>query len=204
PGVGTSAGPYRLVERIGYGGMGVVYRAERDDGHFAQTVAIKLVRTGVVTPDLLQRFRAERQILARLQHDGIARLLDGGVTREGVPYLAMEHVSGLPITAHCDTAGLSIEERLRLFLRVCSAVHFAHQNLVVHRDLKPSNILVTADGSVKLLDFGIAKLLDAGTDVAGAVTGTMLPVLTPDYASPEQVRGEPVTTSTDLYALGLL
>ena len=202
PGAGSVIGPYRLIERIGHGGMGVVYLAERCDGEFEQTVAIKLVRGAFVTPALIRRFRAERQILATLQHDGIARLLDGGVTPDGVPWLAMEHVTGLPITEHCDRTRMSVEQRLRLFQRVCSAVHYAHQNLVVHRDLKPSNILVTDDGTVKLLDFGIAKLL--GEAVDGETASTVLQAMTPDYASPEQVRGEPVTTATDQYALGLL
>lgn len=202
PAAGTVVGPYRLIERIGHGGMGVVYLAERCDGEFEQTVAVKLVRGTFVTPALIRRFRAERQILATLQHDGIARLLDGGVTPDGTPWLAMEHVTGLPITEHCDREKLSIELRLRLFRRVCGAVHYAHQNLVVHRDLKPSNILVTPDGAVKLLDFGIAKLLDEAAEDAAA--GTIFQAMTPDYASPEQVRGEPVTTATDQYALGLL
>jgi eukaryotic-like serine/threonine-protein kinase len=201
--VPASLGAYRLIEQIGRGGMGVVYRAERADGQYTRTVAIKLVRTDFASPDLPQRTRAERQILARLEHANIARLLDGGVTDDGSPYLVMEHVSGRPITEHCDAVCMGIEERLRLFQVVCRAVHYAHQNLVVHRDLKPSNILVTAGGDVKLLDFGIAKLLDPGDLDHGATTRTAM-LMTPDYASPEQVRGEPVTTATDVYALGLL
>ncbi len=198
-----NVGPYRLIEQIGHGGMGVVYRAERADGQYTQTVAVKLVRTDFVSPDLVQRSRSERQILARLEHASIARLLDGAVADDGSPYLVMEYVSGRPITEHCDAACLTIDERLRLFQIVCRAVHYAHQNLVVHRDLKPSNILVTADGQVKLLDFGIAKLIAAGEDDAPN-TGTLLSLMTPDYASPEQVRGESITTATDVYALGLL
>lgn len=203
-GVGMRLGPYRLLERIGRGGMGEVYRAERVDGHYKQTVAVKVVRAGFVTPELLRRFRAERQILARLQHANIARLLDGAVGEDGLPYLAMEYVAGRPIVEYCDAARLSIEQRLRLFVDVCSAVQYAHRNLVVHRDLKPSNILVTADGDVKLLDFGIAKLLAADDDGGLTATQTALPRLTPEYAAPEQVRGQPVTTATDIYALGLL
>jgi eukaryotic-like serine/threonine-protein kinase len=196
------AGPYRLLERIGRGGMGEVFRAERDDGQYTQTVAIKVIRAGFVTPELLRRFRAERQILARLQHAGIARLLDGAVADDGQPYLAMEYVAGRSITDYCDAARLGVEARLHLFRSVCDAVQYAHRNLVVHRDLKPSNILVTADGVVKLLDFGIAKLLAEADD--GAAPTRTLPVLTPEYAAPEQVRGQPVTTATDVYALGLL
>ena len=198
----SAVGPYRLIEQIGHGGMGVVYRAERADGQYTQTVAVKLVRTDFASPDLVQRSRSERQILARLEHASIARLLDGAMAEDGSPYLVMEYVSGRPITEHCDAACLTIDERLRLFQIVCRAVHYAHQNLVVHRDLKPSNILVTADGQVKLLDFGIAKLI--ATDDDTATTRTLLPLMTPDYASPEQVRGESITTATDVYALGLL
>lgn len=201
--IGTQVGSYRLVERIASGGMGVVYRAERADGHYTQTVAVKLLRSGLVSRELLQRFRAERQALARLDHAAIARLLDGGVAASGVPFLAMEFIEGKPITGHCDDSNLTIERRLRLFQAVCRAVHHAHQNLIVHRDLKPSNILVTESGEVKLLDFGIAKLLrpDAADP---AITASVLPLMTPEYASPEQVRGEPVTMATDVYALGLL
>ena len=197
-----SVGAYRLIEQIGHGGMGVVYRAERADGQYTQTVAIKFVRADFATADLVQRSRSERQILARLEHASIARLLDGAVAEDGSPYLVMEYVRGRPITEHCDDAHLTIDERLRLFQVVCHAVHYAHQNLVVHRDLKPSNILVTPDGQVKLLDFGIAKLM--ANDGEAATTTTALPLMTPDYASPEQVRGESITTSTDVYALGLL
>jgi serine/threonine-protein kinase len=201
--VPETVGPYRLIEQIGHGGMGVVYRAERADGQYTQTVAVKLVRTDFASPDLVQRSHSERQILARLEHASIARLLDGAVAEDGSPYLVMEYVSGRPITEHCDASCLTIDERLRLFQIVCRAVHFAHQNLVVHRDLKPSNILVTPDGQVKLLDFGIAKVIAAGGD-DDVASRTLLPLMTPDYASPEQVRGEAITTATDVYALGLL
>jgi tetratricopeptide (TPR) repeat protein/tRNA A-37 threonylcarbamoyl transferase component Bud32 len=199
--LGIQVGAYRLVELIGRGGMGEVYLAERADGEFQQRVAVKLLRAGLDSAQAIARFRAEREILARLEHPHIARLLDGGVTEEGLPFLAMEFVRGEPITHYCETKNLSIEERLRLFTDVCRAVDFAHRNLVVHRDLKPSNILVTERGEVKLLDFGIAKLLEEGA--AEAVTRTGL-LLTPEYASPEQVRGGGITTATDVYALGLL
>ena len=197
-------GPYRLVECIGRGGMGEVHRAERADGQYAQTVAVKLNRSGFVTPELGERFRFERQILARLEHPNISRLLDGSATEGGAPYLVMEYVEGRPIDEYCDGERASIERRLDLFRTVCRAVAHAHRNLVVHRDLKPSNILVTAEGEVKLLDFGIAKLLAPDGEAGGDLTRTLAPLMTPGYASPEQVRGEPVTTATDVYALGLL
>jgi serine/threonine-protein kinase len=197
-------GPYRLVEHIGRGGMGDVFRAERVDGEFTQTVAIKLLRTNTVTPEVLRRFRFERQVLARLEHAHIARLIDGALTPDGRPYLVMELVGGRPITAYCDEARLAIDARLALFRTVCGAVQYAHRHLIVHRDLKPSNILVTASGDVKLLDFGLAKLLAPDESVPANTTQTTSRVLTPDYASPEQVRGERITTATDVYALGLL
>lgn len=203
---GHRVGAYRLTERIGQGGMGEVYRAERFDGQFDQVAAVKLVRESRLGTSLDERFRVERQILARLEHPSIARLLDGGLTGEGRPYLVMEYVEGQPITTACDTAGWSLERRLELFCTVCRAVHYAHRNLIVHRDLKPSNILVTATGEVKLLDFGIAKLLpssESGEAEGAPHTHTSLP-LTPGYASPEQIRGEPVTTTTDVYSLGLV
>jgi serine/threonine protein kinase len=194
-----SVGHYQLCERVGEGGMGVVYRAVRATD-FQKQVAIKLVKPGMDTNFILRRFRHERQILARLDHPNIARLLDGGVTQDGRPYLAMEYVQGTPITEYCRQHQLTIPQRLELFLIVCSAVQYAHQNLLVHRDLKSSNILVTADGIPKLLDFGIAKLLEPNADA----TITSLRALTPECASPEQVRGEPVTTASDVYALGVL
>jgi eukaryotic-like serine/threonine-protein kinase len=197
-------GPYRVIAEIGQGGMGTVYLAERADGTFDQQVAIKVVR-GLLDQDRVRRFRAERQILASLQHPNIARLIDGGTTDEGWPYLVMEYVDGVPIDTYVTTAGLSLDARLRLFLIVCDAVGHAHRHLVVHRDIKPSNILVARDGTPRLLDFGIAKLLDEDeTAAAAARTLTGMRMLTPDYASPEQVRGEPVTTATDVYALGVL
>jgi eukaryotic-like serine/threonine-protein kinase len=200
--VGAQVGAYRLVELIGRGGMGEVYLAERADGEFQQVVAIKLLRAGFDNARAVARFRAEREILARLEHPHIARLLDGGVTGEGLPFLAMESVRGELITRFCGARKLPIEDRLRLFLDICRAVHFAHRSLVVHRDLKPSNILVSERGEVKLLDFGIAKLLEEEAGEAATRTGLLL--LTPEYASPEQVRGGGITTATDVYALGLL
>lgn len=202
---GRQLGPYRLLREIGRGGSGTVYLAERVDGEFDQQVAIKLLRRGLDTDELLARFRAERQILASLNHPNIARLLDGGATDDGRPYLVMEVVEGTPITEYCASRRLSIEERLELFMTVGQAVGHAHRNLIVHRDLKPSNILVTDDGTVKLLDFGIAKLLDApGSEHATPPTRTGLRLLTPEYASPEQILGDPITTAADIYQLGLL
>ncbi|MGH9464902.1 MAG: WD40 repeat domain-containing serine/threonine protein kinase, partial [Thermoanaerobaculia bacterium] len=204
--VGARIGPYRLVEELGRGGMGVVYLAERVDGQFEQRVALKLVKRGLDTEEVLARFRRERQILARLDHRAIARLFDGGATEDGRPYFAMEHVVGEPITVYCDGRRLSIEERLKLFRRVCEAVHHAHRHLVVHRDLKPSNVLVTAEGDLKLLDFGVAKLLGSGEEGQAPPTLTRvgLRAMTPEYAAPEQVLGNPVSTATDVYALGVV
>ncbi len=200
---GERVGPYRVIREIGRGGMGTVYLAERDDGTYEQTVALKLVRYRLASEDLLVRFLNERQVLAHLQHPNIARLLDGGRTDDGLPYFAMEYVDGRPINVYCDAERLSVRERLDLFLQIGRAVHHAHQNLIVHRDLKPDNLLVTDDGDVRLLDFGIAKLLDEATPRA-RLTRTGGQVMTPEYASPEQVRGEAVTTATDVYALGVL
>ena len=193
-------GPYRVLHSIGVGGMGEVWLAERADGEFEQRVAIK--QLAYPTPGLMQRFRQERQILAHLEHPSIARLIDGGVDAQGAPYLVMEYVEGVPVTAYVRTHTLDLAARLRLFLRVCEAVQYAHQNLVVHRDLKPSNILVTADGTPKLLDFGIAKVLATTGD--DAPTHTLARMLTPDYAAPEQFSGGAITTATDVYALGVL
>jgi eukaryotic-like serine/threonine-protein kinase len=193
-------GSYRVLRRLGVGGMGEVWLAERSDGEFEQRVAIKQV--AYPTPGLLHRFRQERQILARLEHPNIARLIDGGVAADGTPYLVMEYIEGVPITAYAFDKALDIPARLRLFLRVCEAVQYAHQNLIVHRDLKPSNIFVTVEGTPKLLDFGIAKVLTT-TDV-DAPTQTIARLLTPDYAAPEQFTGAPVTTATDVYALGVV
>jgi eukaryotic-like serine/threonine-protein kinase len=196
-------GVYRLLSEIGRGGMGVVYDAERDDGQFRRRVAIKIMRDDG-DPELRQRVLSERQILAALDHPDIARLLDGGVTDDGRPYLVMEHVDGLPIDVYCDRLRLTVRERLVLFCAMARAVEYAHRNLVVHRDLKPSNILVTPDGRLKLLDFGVAKLLNPWVHgEAPPVTRDRL-ALTPEYASPEQLRGEPVTTSSDVYSLGVV
>ena len=200
----ATVGPYRLVEEIGHGGMGVVYLAERDDGLFEQQVAVKVLPLTQATQQARQRFEAERRILARLEHSHIARLLDGGITEAGVPYLVMEYVAGQRIDDYCDARRLTIAERLRLFVQVGQAVAYAHSRLVIHRDLKPSNVLVTADGQVKLLDFGIAKLLDPDTEDLLPRTRTDARLMTPEYAAPEQVLGEPVTTATDVYALGVL
>jgi serine/threonine-protein kinase len=208
--LGRRIGVYRLTQLLGQGGMGAVYLAERDDAQYRQKVAIKLIRPGLQTADIVTRFRMERQVLARLQHPSIARLLDGGMTEEGLPYLVMEYVAGTPITRFCDAHRLPVAERLRLFRSVCQAVQFAHRNLIVHRDLKPSNILVVDSGSeepprIKLLDFGIAKLLDpAAVPASMPLTRAGMQLLTPEYAAPEQVRGEAITTATDVYALGVL
>jgi serine/threonine-protein kinase len=204
-GPGDRIGPYALVKLLGRGGMGSVYLAERADAEYSKQVAIKVVRAGMDSEEILARFWQERQILASLEHPNIARLLDGGTTPDGRPYLVMEYVDEESIDAYCERRKLSIDERLRLFQTVCAAVEHAHRNLVVHRDLKPRNILVTAAGEPKLLDFGIAKLLsplDGPADAAATRTG--LRPMSPEYASPEQVRGEPITTSTDVYALGLV
>lgn len=198
--IGRRIGVYRIVEEIGHGGMGEVYRASRVDGQYQKQVAIKLVRIGLDSAFLVERFLHERQILASLDHPNIARLYDGGTTEDGVPYLVMELVEGTPIDQYCDEHDLSTNRRLELFLQVCAAVQYAHQHLVIHRDIKPSNILVAADGVPKLLDFGIAKILDP----AIASEHTMLHLLTPEYASPEQIRGEPITTATDVYSLGVV
>lgn len=197
---GHRIGPYLVEKQIGHGGMGEVYAATRADGQYEKKVALKLVRAGYDAAFVLERFRSERQILAGLEHPNIAGLLDGGTTEDTTPYLVMELVEGVPIDSYCDELKLSITERLPLFRQICSAVQYAHQRLVIHRDIKPGNILVTKDGTPKLLDFGIAKMLDA----SGNAEATMLRPMTPEYASPEQVRGEPVSTSTDVYSLGVV
>ena len=202
--VGERIGPYRIVSVIGSGGMGIVYLAERADEHFRQQVAIKVVRHRLIDPEIGARLVGERQILANLHHPNIARLFDGGTMSDGTPYLVMEYIDGLPIDEYCDGRRLDVNERLELFRRICSAVHYAHQNLVVHRDIKPTNILVTADGAPKLLDFGIAKLLDAGGAATDGLTRAGAVMMTPENATPEQVLNMPVTTATDIYALGLL
>ena len=197
-------GPYRIVRELGRGGMGTVFLGERDDAQFKMRAAIKLIKRGMDSDAVLERFRHERQILAGLEHPNIARLLDGGTSSEGLPYFVMEYVDGLPVDEYCRTHRLSIDERLQIFLQICAAVTYAHQHLVVHRDIKPSNILVTSDRVPKLLDFGIAKLVEATDDALPVVTAFGAQAMTPQYASPEQLRGERVTTVSDVYALGVL
>lgn len=199
---GSQLGHYRILAELGRGGMGTVYLGERSDDQFRKEVAIKVVKRGMDSSEVLQRFRHERQILAGLEHPYIARLIDGGSTPDGRPYFVMEYVQGRPIDGYCREHALNVADRLRLFLRVCEAVSYAHNALVVHRDLKPSNILVTAEGVPKLLDFGVAKLLDS-SDLGLTVTRAMGP-LTPEYASPEQVYGARITTAADVYALGAI
>ena len=201
---GKDFGHYRILREIGRGGMGAVFLAERADGEFEQRVALKVLRRSFAESELARRFRQERQILASLNHPNIARLFDGGVSADGEPFLAMEYVEGVRIDDYADAHQLTTNARLDLFRQVCAAVQYAHQNLIIHRDLKPSNILVTEEGVPKLLDFGIAKLLDPESVEAGAHTVTELGVMTPEYASPEQVRGESVTTASDVYSLGVV
>ncbi len=204
-GSGRMLGAYRLLGELGEGGMAVVYLAERADGQFEQQVALKLLKQGVHGDLSQRRFLQERQILARLQHPAIARLLDGGVTPDGIPFFAMERVEGVPVTEYCREQRLKTRQILGIFLEICDAVQYAHRNLIVHRDLKPSNILVDAAGHVKLLDFGIAKLLAEGSAGATAEsTRTLVRALTPEYAAPEQILDEPVTTATDVYSLGVV
>ncbi len=191
---GRVVGRWRLVRPIGAGGMGSVWLAHRSDGSFEQVAAVKLLRAAECSDRLRQRFEVEKHALAQLDHPNIARLLDSGTAHDGTPYLVMELVDGLPIDEYCDRTGLPVSGRLELFRTVCLAVHVAHRNLVVHRDLKPGNILVTGDGVPKLVDFGIAKLLDPGGQRGRATTQTQ--IMTPEFASPEQVRSEPVTTAT--------
>ncbi len=201
--VGRRMGPYRLIKKIGSGGMGSVFVAARDDQQFEQRVAIKVVRPSMNTSQILQRFLQERRVLAGLEHPNIARLLDGGTSDEGLPYLVMEYVEGVPIDKYCEEHRLTVTERLRLFRIVCDAVHYAHRSLVIHRDLKPVNILVTAEGIPKLLDFGIAKLVGPQAATDTSLTVDTAP-MTPEYASPEQVHGDQVTTACDVYALGVM
>lgn len=205
PLIGRVLGPYRIERRIAAGGMGAVYEAARCDEVLRQTVAIKVLHRLHDLEELRRRFRVERQILANLNHPNIARFLDAGVTPDGLPYLIMEYIEGLPIDAYCDERRLDLSRRLALFQRVCSAVHFAHQNLIVHRDLKPSNILVARNGEPKLLDFGVAKVLHPDQPQPEADrTETIKQMLSVDYASPEQLAGEPITTKTDVYSLGVV
>ncbi len=201
---GRRIGPYQIVREIGRGGMGTVYLAGRDD--VKRRVALKLVRGGLAAPERIERFLIERRVLARLEHVNIARMLDAGVADDGTPWFAMELIEGEALDHYCDAHLLTVSERLRLVEQVCEAVAYAHRNLIVHRDLKPNNILVTSSGEVKLLDFGIAKLLDedSNNDKGAGLTEAGLRLLTPEYAAPEQVRGEPVTTATDVYALGVI
>ncbi len=202
--IGQRVGAYRIVREIGRGGMGAVYLAERADDAFRKRVAVKLIKRGMDTDFILRRFLGERQILANLDHPNIARLLDGGTTDDGLPFFVMEYIEGQPLSHYSDNMRLSVRQRLQLFQRVCAAVHYAHQNLVLHRDIKPGNILVTADGSPRLLDFGIAKVLNP--DLADLIepTATALRLMTPEYASPEQVSGEQVTAASDIYSLGVM
>jgi eukaryotic-like serine/threonine-protein kinase len=201
---GRMIGRYRLLERVAEGGMGVVYRAERTEDEFREQVAVKLIAVPLHSVDALRRFRTERQILATLNHPDIVTLLDGGVTDDGQAYLAMKYVEGVPITEYCVERRLQLFDRVRLFQRVCAAVQHAHQNAIVHRDLKPANILVTLDGMPKLLDFGVAKLVDSTGSAVEATATSLLRPMTPNYASPEQLRGLPATTACDIYALGVL
>ncbi len=203
--VGRRVGSYKVVEQIGEGGMGEVYRAFRADDQYRKEVALKFVRAGQYGGSVFARFKNERQILAGLDHPNLAKLLDGGATEEGVPYLVMEFIEGQPIAEYCEEHDLPLRGRLQLFLQVCAAVHYAHQHLIIHRDIKPQNILVTPDGTPKLLDFGIAKILDTGSaEFSLTATMTGFRLLTPRYASPEQIRGEPMTTATDVYSLGVV
>lgn len=195
-------GPYRLIRLLGTGGMGHVYLAVRNDEQFERFVALKVIKEGVVSDDVLSRFMGERQILASLNHSNISRLFDGGTTDSGLPWFAMEYVEGTPITEYCERGHLTLDKKLDLFLKVCSAVQYAHQNLVIHRDLKPANILITENGHPKLLDFGIAKLMDLEQDPG--VTQYQNRMMTPEYASPEQVKHDPVSTVSDVYSLGVL
>jgi len=203
--VGLRVGPYRLVRELDGGGMGVVYLGIRSDEHYFQFVAVKMLRRGMESPALVQRFRTERQILATLNHPNIGAILDGGDTQDGRPFIVMEYVEGQPITQACKTRSLAIRERIELFCAVCAAVHYAHQKSVVHRDIKPSNVLVSPDGVVKLIDFGISKPLDPELVFADShPTESSLRMMTPDYASPEQLLGQKLTTASDLYSLGVL
>ena len=199
---GTRLGPYQILSIVGQGGMGTVYRATRADADYHQDVAIKLLHRDLDRGSTLQRFRVERQILASLDHPNIARLLDGGATPDGRPYFVLEYIDGQTLSAYVEANQPSLRDRLELFRLICAAVQSAHQKLVVHRDLKPANILVTADGVPKLLDFGIAKLLDP--DASGDRTATGMQLMTPAYASPEQVRGEIISTASDIYSLGVV
>jgi serine/threonine protein kinase len=201
---GLQLGPYHLVRELDSGGMGVVYLAVRSDDHYFQVVAIKMIRKGNDSPELVHRFRMERQTLATLNHPCIGTILDGGETQDGRPFIVMEYVEGQPITLASKSRGLSIRQRIDLFRSVCSAVHYAHQQLIIHRDIKPSNVMVTPDGMVKLIDFGISKPLEPQLVLSDSSTAAGLRRMTPDYASPEQIQGKHLTTATDIYSLGIL
>ena len=203
-GAESTIGSYRVVRPLGRGGMGEVYLAVGGGDDFQQAVAIKIVRRGMDSDDVLQRFRLERRILASLNHPNIARMIDGGATPEGTPYFVMEYVDGVPLAEYCDRERLSVDARLRLFQEICQAVQHAHRNMVIHRDLKPANILVTQDGAPKLLDFGIGKVLDSDGSLHAPETRPTGRMLTPEYAAPEQIRGDPGTAATDVYALGVV
>jgi len=203
--VGERIGSYQLGEMLASGGMGTVYKAFRADNQFEKQVAIKLIRKEIATDQMQHQFLRERQMLAHLEHPHIARLYDGGVTEEGLPYLVMEYIDGQPITEYCDEHRLTVEQRLQLFLQVCSAVQYAHQNLIIHGDLKPGNILATSEGTPKLVDFGVALLLEEGSsDQAGERSAVSDQLSTPQYASPEQVRCETMSTVSDVYSLGVI
>jgi serine/threonine protein kinase len=205
PLISRQIGPYRLVRELGRGGMATVYLGQRDDGQFSKDVAVKLIGAVAPSPEASRRFEEERQILAALEHPNIVRLLDGGVTEDGLQYIIMEYIEGLPIDEYCERKGLRLAERLKLFQTICSAVHFAHQRLVLHRDIKPGNILVTAEGQPKLLDFGIGKILNPVFDSSlNLPTLTLMRAMTPEYASPEQLQGGLITTAADVYSLGVL
>jgi serine/threonine protein kinase len=204
---GMSIGPYRIVQVIGEGGMGMVYQAVRVDDLYRKLVALKVVHRGIYSSGALRRFETERHILAHLDHPNIAKLLDGGTTPDGQPYFVMDFIAGTPIDVYCQNEKLPVRKRLELFLTVCSAVQYAHQNFIVHRDIKPGNILVTSEGAIRLLDFGIAKLLDPDSGGAGDPqrdTTSGFQMMTPEYASPEQLCGVPVTTASDTWSLGVL
>jgi non-specific serine/threonine protein kinase/serine/threonine-protein kinase len=202
--IDQTVGHYRILQRLGAGGMGVVYLARRADQQYEKRVAIKLIKRGMDTESVLRHFHTERQILATFDHPNIAHLLDGGATADGLPYFVMEYVEGVPIDDYCEAQKLSITQRLQLFRQICGAVTYAHRHAVIHRDLKPSNILVGSDGVPKLLDFGIAKILQPGEYRESILTMIGLRMMTPDYASPEQVRGEALTTASDVYSLGVV
>jgi serine/threonine protein kinase len=195
-------GIYKVIKELGLGGMGAVYLAERTDGKFKQKVAVKLLKREFNIEKIRQIFKREKEILAALSHPNIAHLLDAGKTDDGIPYLVMEYIEGVPVDKFCFENSLELNERLKLFNKICEAVAFAHRNLVIHRDLKPSNILITKTGETKLLDFGISKLL--GETGESSKNTTIFEAMTPQYASPEQIRGEQVSTATDIYSLGVV